>query len=80
VFYRCLEVIQNDDCGIILQTTVQGQTIQIDPLAISTILGVPVLPISAKTFYRDFGASEYRAAYRFLWCSSQGDEQAHPHI
>jgi hypothetical protein len=30
-FYGHLEVVQYDDNGIILQTTIQGHTIQIDP-------------------------------------------------
>ncbi len=43
-------MIQDDDHGIILQTIVQGQAIQIDPQAISTIIGVPVQPFFANPF------------------------------
>jgi hypothetical protein len=49
-FYVLLEVVQDDDRGIILYTTVQGHIIQIDPQIISSIIGVPVLPISANLF------------------------------
>jgi hypothetical protein len=49
-FYGHLEVVQDDDNGIILQSTIQGHTIHIDPQIISSIIGVPVLPISASPF------------------------------
>jgi len=49
-FYGHLEVVQDDDRGIILQTTVQRHVIQIDPQIISSIIGVPVLTISANPF------------------------------
>lgn len=49
-FYGYMEVIQDDESGIILQTTVQGHTIQIDPRFISSIIHVPVLAISMSPF------------------------------
>ncbi len=49
-FYGHLEVVQDDDNGIILQTTVQGHTIKLDPQFISNIIGVPMLDISASPF------------------------------
>jgi ABC-type uncharacterized transport system ATPase subunit len=45
-----MEVIQDDESGIILQTTVQGHTIQNDPRLISSIIHVPVLAISMSPF------------------------------
>jgi hypothetical protein len=42
-FYGYLEVIQDEDHGIILQTSVRGHTLQIDPQVISAIIDVPVL-------------------------------------
>jgi hypothetical protein len=45
-----LEVVQDDDSGIILQSTVQGHVFQVGPQVISRIIGVPVLPISTNTF------------------------------
>jgi len=49
-FYGYLEVVQDNDHGIILQTIVQGKTFQIDPQAINKIIGVPIQPISANPF------------------------------
>lgn len=49
-FYGHLEVVQNDDNGIILQAIVRGHTIQIDPELISSIIDVLVLTISAGPF------------------------------
>lgn len=49
-FYGYMEVIQDDESGIILQTTVQEHTIQNDPRFISSIIHVPVLAISMSPF------------------------------
>jgi hypothetical protein len=49
-FYGILEMLQDDDSGIILQYTVQGHVFQVDPQVISRIIGVPVLSISANPF------------------------------
>jgi hypothetical protein len=49
-FFGYMEVIQDEDHGIILQTAVQGHVIQIDPQVISAIIDVPVLLISASPF------------------------------
>jgi hypothetical protein len=49
-FYGNLEVVQDDDSGIMLQSTVQGHIFQVDPQVISRILGVPVLHISVNPF------------------------------
>jgi len=49
-FYGHLEVIQDEDYGIILQTSVQGHMIQIDPQVISAIIDVLVLCISLNPF------------------------------
>jgi hypothetical protein len=55
-FYGHLEVVQDDDSGIILQTTVQGHIIQIDPQAISHHRCSSAYHFS-QSFYRGFGAS-----------------------
>jgi hypothetical protein len=46
-------VIQDEDHGIIRQTSVQGHILQIDPQVISAIIDVPVLPVSASPFTKD---------------------------
>jgi hypothetical protein len=45
-----LEMVQDEDLGIILQTIVLGHVIQIDPQVISDIIDVPVLPVPASPF------------------------------
>jgi hypothetical protein len=48
--YAHLEVVQNDDNGVVLQSTIAGHAILVDPQVISQIIGVPVLQISASPF------------------------------
>jgi hypothetical protein len=55
-FYGYLEVIQDEDHGIILQTFVQGHMLQINPQVINAIIDVPVLPISASPFIEEVGS------------------------
>lgn len=49
-FYGHIIVIQDDDRGLIMQTMVRGQTILIDPQLISSVIWVPVLPVSGVPF------------------------------
>lgn len=49
-FYAHLEVVQNDDNGIVLQSSITGYVIMVDPQVISQIIGVPVLQISDSPF------------------------------
>jgi hypothetical protein len=42
-FYTNLEVVQNNDNGIVLQSTIAGHIIMVDPQVISQIIGVLVL-------------------------------------
>jgi len=50
LFYANLEVVQNDDRGVVLQFTVVGHIITVDPQVISHIIQVPVLEISASPY------------------------------
>lgn len=50
LFYANLEVVQNDDRGLVLQSTVAGHIITVDPQVISHINHVPVLKISASPY------------------------------
>jgi hypothetical protein len=49
-FYGNMIIIQDDDRGLIMQTMVRGQTILINPQLISSVIGVPVLPVSRVPF------------------------------
>jgi len=50
LFYANLEVVQNDDHGVVLQSSVAGHLITVDPQVISHIIRVPVLEISASLY------------------------------
>jgi len=50
LFYANLEVEQNDDRGLVLQSIVAGHIITIDPQVINHIIRVPVLEISASPY------------------------------
>jgi hypothetical protein len=45
LFYANLEVVQNEDHGVVLQSSVAGHLIIVDPQVISHIIRVPVLEI-----------------------------------
>jgi hypothetical protein len=50
LFYANLEVAQNDERGMVLQSTVDGHIITVDPQIISQFIGVPVLDLSASPY------------------------------
>jgi hypothetical protein len=50
LFYANLEVVQNDDHGVVLQSSVAGHRITVDPQVIGNIIRVPVLEISASPY------------------------------
>jgi hypothetical protein len=50
LFYANLEVVQNDDHGVVLQSSVAGHLITVDPQVISHIIRVPVLEILASPY------------------------------
>jgi hypothetical protein len=50
LFYANLEMVHKDDRGLVLQSTVAGHIITVDPQVISHIIRVPVLEISASPY------------------------------
>jgi hypothetical protein len=50
LFYANLEVVQNDDHGVVLQSSVAGHLITVDPQVINYIIRVLVLEISASPY------------------------------
>jgi len=50
LFYANLEVVQDDDRGLVLQSSVDGHVITVDPHIISQIIGVPVLQQFASPY------------------------------
>jgi hypothetical protein len=50
LFYANLEVAQDDERGMVLQSTVDGHIITVDPQIISQFIGVPVLDLPASPY------------------------------
>jgi hypothetical protein len=50
LFYANMEVVQNDDHGVVLQSSVVGHLIIVDPQVISHIIRIPVLEILASPY------------------------------
>jgi hypothetical protein len=79
-FYRYLDVILDKDHGIILQTSVQGHMLQIDPHVISAIIDFPVLPVSARFFTEDMEPPTLKQLKDYFHAHPQSHEQAHAFI
>jgi hypothetical protein len=50
LFYANMEVVQNDDHRVVLQSSIAGHLITVNPQVISHIIQVPVLMISANPY------------------------------
>lgn len=73
-FYGFMEVIQDDDSGIILQTTISGHIIKIDPHLISSIIGVLVLDILGVQFLDILEQPSLDNLMNFFNAHPQGEE------
>jgi len=74
-FYGHMVVIQDDDRGLIMQTMVKGQTILIDPQLISSVIGVPVLPVSGVPFPDEAPSIEF--LHYFFRTRPQREDKSH---
>jgi hypothetical protein len=79
-FYGHLEIVQDEDSGIVLQSTVEGHVFQIDPQVISSILGVLVLHISASPFTEVVEPPTLEQLREFFHAVPQGEERSHTNI
>jgi hypothetical protein len=50
LFYANLEVVQDDDRGLVLQSTILGNIITVDPQIISQVIGVPILEMPCSPY------------------------------
>jgi len=75
-FYAHLEVVQIEDSGIILQSTIVGHAIMVDPQVISQIIGVPVLQISTSPFNEVVVAPSLDDLREFFHVVPQDEERA----
>jgi hypothetical protein len=79
-FYRHLEVVQDLESGIILQTTIRGHIIRIDPRLIGSILDVPVLAISTNPFSEVLEPPRVEHIMDYFDAHPKGEKRAHLHI
>jgi hypothetical protein len=71
-----LEVVQDDDRGLVLQSTIGGHTITVDPQIINQFIGVPVLQIPSSP-YNEVGIPHSLDDLReFFHVVPQGEERA----
>jgi hypothetical protein len=76
LFYANLEVILDDDCGMVLQSSVEGHVITVDPQIISQFIGVLVLQLSASP-YNEVVLPPFLDDFKeFFQAVPQGEERA----
>jgi len=76
LFYANLEVVQNDDHGLVLQSTVASHIITVDPQVISHIIRVPVLEISASPYNEVVLPLSLDDLREFFHAIPQGEERS----
>jgi hypothetical protein len=76
LFYANLEVVQNDDRGLVLQSTIAGHIITVDPQVISHIIRVPVLEISASPYNEVVLPPSLDDLREFFHAIPQGEERS----
>jgi hypothetical protein len=79
-FSEYLEVVFDEDEGIIVQTYVQSHMLQIDPQVISDVIDVPVLPISTSPFSKDMELPTLEQLREYFNAHPQGHERAHAFV
>jgi hypothetical protein len=77
-FYGHMIIIQDDDRGLIMQTMVRGQTILIDPQLFSSVIGVPILPVSGVSFPDESPSIEF--LHDFFGTRPQREDKSHSQI
>jgi hypothetical protein len=77
-FYGNMIIIQEDDRGIIMQTMVRGQPIQIDPQLISAVIEVPMLPVSEVPFPDEVPSIDF--LHNFFGTRPQKEDKSHSQI
>jgi len=77
-FYGHMIVTQDDDHGLLMQTMVRGQTILIDPQLISSVIGVPVLPVSGAPFPDEAPSIDF--LHDFFGMRPQREDKSHSQI
>jgi hypothetical protein len=76
LFYANLEVVQNNDRGLVLQSTVAGHIITVDRQVISHIIQVPLLEISASPYNEVVLPPSLDGLREFFHAIPQGEERS----
>jgi len=76
LFYANLKVIQTNDHGAVLQPSVDGHIIIVDPQIISQFIGVPVLQLSASPYNEVVLPPSLDDLKDFFHAIPQGEERA----
>jgi hypothetical protein len=74
--YANLEVVQDDDCWLMVQSTIGGNIIIVDPQIISQVIGIPVLQISASSYNEVVLPPSMDDLREFFHAVPQGEERA----
>jgi hypothetical protein len=76
LFYANLEVVQDDDHGVVLQSSIAGHLITVDPQVISHIIRVLVLEISASPYNEVVLPPSLYDLREFFCAVPQGEERS----
>jgi hypothetical protein len=76
LFYANLEVVQDDDRGLVLQSIVGGHTITVDPPIISQFIVVPILQIPGSPYNEVVIPHSLNDLNEFFHVVPQGEERA----
>jgi hypothetical protein len=76
LFYANLEVVQDDDRRLVLQSTVLGHIITVDPQIISQVIGVPVLEMPSSPYNEVVLPHSMEDFREFFHAVPQGEERA----
>jgi len=75
LFYANMEVVQDDDRGVVLQSTVDGHIIIVDSQIISQFIGVPVLDLPASPYNEMVLPPSIDDLREFFHAVPQGEER-----
>jgi hypothetical protein len=75
LFYANLEVAQDDERGMVLQSTVDGHIITVDPQVISHFIGVPILDLPAIPYNEMVLPPSMDELREFFHAVPQGEER-----
>jgi hypothetical protein len=76
LFYANLEVVQDDDRRLVLQSTDGGHTIIVDPQIISQSIGVPILQLPGSPYNEVVIPLSMEDLREFFQAIPQGEERA----